>query len=99
MGETIHWDSVLQRVDDLISCDLDGEVALMSVANGKYYGLNAMGSRIWALLAEARPVGEVCGLLQGEFQVELGQCRDEVLAFVRELAQEQLIRVADEPSR
>jgi len=49
--------------DDLVSCDLEGETALMSVDQGKYYGLDPIGSRIWALLEQARPVVDLCALL------------------------------------
>ena len=96
MNPTIRLNSTVKWADDLVSCDLDGETALMSVENGKYYGLDPIGSRIWALLEQARPVSAICSLLLEEFEVEPSQCEHDVLAFLNELAQDNLIKVGDE---
>jgi hypothetical protein len=98
MNNAIDLNSVIKRADDLVSCDLDGETALMSVENGKYYGLDPIGSRIWVLLEEARPVADLCGLLLQEFDVEPAQCQQDVLAFLTELAKDNLIMVTDGPT-
>jgi hypothetical protein len=94
----IGLNTTVKRAEDLVSCDLDGETALMSVANGKYYGLDPIGSRIWALLEEARPVAALCAQLRDEYEVEPAQCQQEVLAFLHELAADNLIQVLDEPT-
>jgi len=96
MNLPIGLTSTVQRAEDLVSCDLDGETALMSVENGKYYGLDPIGSRIWSLLEQARPVADLCALLLEEFEVEPSQCRQDVLVFLHELAQDNLIKVVDE---
>jgi len=93
MDPTIRLNSTVKWTDDLVSCDLDGETALMSVENGKYYAMDPMGSRIWALLEQARPVSAICSLLLEEFEVEPSQCEHDVLAFLNELAQDNLIKV------
>lgn len=95
MNLPIGLNSTIKRADDLVSCDLDGETALMSVENGKYYSLDPIGSRIWVLLEQARPVSDLCALLLGEFEVEPSQCEEDVLAFLNELAQDNLIKVLD----
>lgn len=97
MNSHISLDTIVKRAGDLVSCDLDGDTALMSVENGKYYGLDPIASRIWVLLEEARPVAAMCGLLQEEFEVEPAQCEQDVLAFLNEMAQDNLIMVVDEP--
>ncbi len=98
MAQPIGLNSIIKRAEDLVSCDLDGETALLSVAHGKYYGLDPIGSRIWVLLAEARPVADLCALLLEEFEVEPGQCQRDVLAFLDRLAQDNLIKVVDAPA-
>jgi hypothetical protein len=97
MKPAINLNSTIKRMDNLVSCDLDGETALMSVDQGKYYGLDPIGSRIWALLEEARPVVDLCALLLAEFEVEPARCQQDVLAFLHDLAQDNLIKVVDEP--
>jgi hypothetical protein len=96
MNPSISLDTIVRRADGLVSCDLDGETALMSVANGKYYGLDPIGSRIWVLLEEARPVAAMCALLVAEYDVELHQCQSDVLGFLNDLAQDNLIEITNE---
>jgi hypothetical protein len=96
MNNTIHLNSIVKWADDLVSCDMEGETALMSVENGKYYSLDPVGSRIWAFIEKARPVSAICSVLLEEFEVEPSQCRSDVLAFLNELAQDNLIKVVDE---
>jgi hypothetical protein len=98
MNLTIRLNSTVKWADDLVSCDLDGETALMSVENGKYYALDPIGSRIWALLEQAWPVSDLCALLLEEFEVEPSQCEHDVLSFLNGLAQDNLIKVVDEPT-
>ena len=92
----INLKSMIQRKDDLVSCDLDGETMLMSVKTGKYYGMDPMGSRIWALLETTRSVFEICTVLLAEFDVERQLCERDSLAFLNKLSQENLIKVVDE---
>jgi len=92
----INLKSMIQRKDDLVSCDLDGETMLMSVKTGKYYGIDPMGSRIWALLETTRSVFEICTVLLAEFDVERQLCERDSLAFLNKLSQENLIKVVDE---
>ena len=92
----INLKSMIQRKDDLVSCDLDGETMLMSVKTGKYYGIDPMGSRIWALLETTRSVFEICTVLLAEFDVGQQLCERDSLAFLNKLAQENLIKVVDE---
>jgi hypothetical protein len=97
-ANAIGLHSRLTRAADLVSADLDGEIALMSVAAGKYYGLEPVGSRIWALLETSRSVSEICTVLVAEFEVEREQCEREVLAFLNLMAQANLIKVVNEPT-
>ena len=97
MKPAIGLNSTVKRADNLVSCNLDGETALLSVDQGKYYGLDPIGSRIWALLEQARTVTELCALMLAEFAVEPAQCQQDVLAFLHDLAQDNLIKVVDEP--
>jgi hypothetical protein len=92
----IGLNSIIKQADNLVSCELDGETALMSITNGHYYGLDPIGSRIWALIEQEQLVSELCTLLLEEFEVEPLQLEHHVLTFLNELAQNDLVRVFDE---
>ena len=91
----IGLDTVVTRSEELISSDLDGETALMSVQSGKYYSLDEIGSRIWTLIERPRSVSELCDILLNEFNVDREQCAQDVLAFLNQLAKDNLVRVMD----
>lgn len=78
-----------------LSADLNGEVVVLSIDNGKYYDMNEVGSRIWALLERPISVAALIDLLVGEFEVEREICEDELLAFIRELHAAGLVQISD----
>ena len=86
-------DAIVTRSDELLTAEVDGELMAMSIERGTCYGLNAVGTRLWALLAEPRTVDELCAMLVGEYEVDAGQCRNEVIALLEELRAEGLATV------
>jgi hypothetical protein len=86
----LSGDTVVAREEGLLTAEVDGELMAMSVERGTCYGLNAVGTRIWALLAEPRTVDELCAQLLGEYDVDPRQCRSEVLSLLGDLRAEGL---------
>lgn len=55
---------------------------LLSVQNGQYYGLNAVGATIWRLIQSPRPLAEIRDQLLAEFDgVDAETCTVELQAF------------------
>lgn len=71
------------------------EVAVMSVAAGAYYGLNEVATRIWQLAENPIAIASICAALQSEYEIDGERCEREVLACVRQMMDEGLIRVVD----
>lgn len=92
----IRLESSVIRVKEVISSEVDGETMLMSLENSRYYGMDEIGSRIWNLLDEPRTVRDLCGLLTQEFDVEQGGCEQDVLTFLNQLKEDNLIIVHNE---
>ncbi|MGH6858014.1 MAG: PqqD family peptide modification chaperone, partial [Methylocella sp.] len=61
------------------------EAVMMSIAAGRYYGLNAVALRIWELLEHPLMIAELCARLREEFEVDAQTCEAEALKFVNEL--------------
>lgn len=78
---------------DVVFCDLDGEIALLHLERGIYYGLNGVGARIWHLLGAGRPISEVRDTLVGEFDVDAGRCEADLLAILQQMADAQLVKI------
>ncbi len=87
----VSMSSVVQRSDQQVSCDIDDETVLMHLESGRYFGYDAVGTRVWALLSEPRSVSGLCAQLVSEYRdVDLDQCTRDVLAFLKELVDEGL---------
>jgi hypothetical protein len=80
---------------DQVSSDLGGEVAILHLEAGTYYGLDAVGARIWSLIQEPRSVEEIRDVLVSEYEVEPALCESDLIALLQRLADEGLVEVRD----
>lgn len=88
--------SVLSRPDGLLEAEVDGEVLLLNIATGRYYGMNAVASRIWQLLGTPRRVDSIGAALVAEYAVEPDVCMGEIVTLLEYLKDEGLIALADD---
>jgi hypothetical protein len=77
-----------------ISAEANGETVMMSVQMGTYVGLNAMGARIWDLLADPHDLETLCATLVRDFDVTPEICRAETQAFLDILLRQGAISLA-----
>src|SRR5919109_1239412 len=89
----IAGSSVIVAAEGQVSCDLAGEAAILDLKSGEYYGLNAVGARIWNLIQEPKAVHEILSVLVEEYDVEPDRCRRDLVALIEELAAKGLIEV------
>lgn len=92
---SMNSDSIVVKTQDHVSSDIDGETVLMSIENDKYYGMDSVGSRIWALLETPIKVNKLCETLIVEYEVESSQCEKDTLAYLQELVTEDLVQVVE----
>lgn len=74
--------------------ELDGETVLLNLDSGVYFGLDAVGTRVWTLLLEHGTTGPVCARMEQEYDVEPEALERDVHRLVRELHQKGLIVAA-----
>ncbi|MFN8536334.1 MAG: PqqD family peptide modification chaperone [Thermomicrobiales bacterium] len=91
----VSLQSTVVAATEQVSADLDGEMAILNLSNGVYYGLNPVGARVWELVQVPGTVAALCEQLLAEFDVERGRCEQEVLALLADLEGAGLIEVRD----
>jgi Coenzyme PQQ synthesis protein D (PqqD) len=92
---SIGLDTILSRNDDILHASVGSEEAvMMSVTAGRYYGLNAVASRIWELLETPKTIAQLCAQICEEFEVDAQTCKSEVLKFVQNLIDNGLVHEA-----
>jgi len=92
---TLYDNSQVVVSKDQISTDLGGEVAILNLEAGTYYGLEAVGARIWSLIQEPRTIKEIRDVLVSEYEVEPERCERDLVALLQGLADEGLVEVRD----
>src|SRR4051794_31950128 len=91
-------DRVVVAVKDQMSCDLAGEVVVLNLVSGLYYGLDSVGARIWGLIQEPTIVRDVRDALLREYEVEPGRCEEDLVTLLRDLTTAGLVEVRGETS-
>jgi hypothetical protein len=91
--QAIELRSVVVAAADVVAADLGREKALLSMADGVYYGLNPVGSMIWDLVQEPRSVEELRDAVVARYEVEPERCEKDVLAVLAKLSRWGLLEV------
>lgn len=74
---------------------LSGELVLLQLDTGFYYGLDEIGARSWTLLVtEGLSIGDAAVKMYAEYEAELPQVQGDLLALIDSLEKARLIRPA-----
>lgn len=76
--------------------ELGDETVLLDPHSGVYYGLDAVGTRLWTLLTETPRVAAVYDRLMEEFEVAPDRLWQDLTGFLAELEEKGLIHVEAE---
>lgn len=80
--------------DTVVFQSIGGEGVLLDLARETYYGLNAVGMRIWTLLGEGRDAARIATTLAAEFDAPAERIAADVDGLLAELADAGLIVAA-----
>ncbi|EWH01132.1 lasso peptide biosynthesis PqqD family chaperone [Halomonas sp. BC04] len=90
----MNLDTRVTRQDEPLSSQVDDELVIFSSKNGMYYGTQAVGKRIWSLIEQETTIAEIRDRLLEEFDVDRETCEREVVTFLDQLQQEDLIKLS-----
>lgn len=94
----LNKDSQVQRNPKLLANQMDGEIVMMSIDNGEYYGLDEVGSRIWELMEKPVSIHNLVEQLMAEFDVDYDDCLRDTQEFLEDLFDKDLVLVKNEPA-
>jgi hypothetical protein len=69
----------------------DPSLVLLNPRSGKYYTLEAVGSRVWQLCDGTRTISEIAALLAQEYDESPEVIEGDVTELVKELMDEELV--------
>jgi hypothetical protein len=77
---------------DQLSADLADEAAVLNLASGQYYTLDAVGATIWRFVYEPRTIADIETRVLSEYDVDADRCAGDVAMLIDALLAEGLIR-------
>ncbi len=84
--------SILAASDDQVSTTVGGEVVILGMHDGMYYGLDAVGARVWPMLQSPSRVADIVDAIVGEFAVDAETCERDLLVLLEDLVGRGLAR-------
>jgi len=82
-----------QPADDVLFQAVAGEAVLLKLASENYFGLDAIGTRIWTLLSEDPGLKRAFDILLEEYEVAPDLLESDLLALVDRMAEAGLVVV------
>jgi hypothetical protein len=64
--------------------EFDGELVILDLEKGLYYGLDPLGTTMWVRMAAGQTVGEVAAEVLGEYDVDARVLLEDLLALGNE---------------
>jgi hypothetical protein len=91
----------IATIDDenVVSRELEGEAVILNLKSGTYFGLNEVGTRIWALIPEHKSLRKVFEALKEEYEVSPPALETYLLELVDQLQAKGLVILAPREER
>lgn len=77
--------------DQVLTQELGGEAVLLDLTSGRYFGLDAVGVRVWQLLATHGALPPVLQAMEEEFDVDETTLRRDLDELLQQLVQAGLV--------
>jgi len=74
---------------------VEGELVLLNLKTKRYFGLDEVGTRVWALLATGQQIQAVYEALLAEYDVDAERLRQNLDELIGKLAESGLIEIYD----
>ena len=75
--------------------EVDNEMVLLNLGNGKYFSLDDVGTRMWALMTEHEQLKAVHQALLEEYQADPLQLEQDLLELTDKLAANGLLQIVE----
>lgn len=82
---------------DVISQEVSGETVLFDLESECYFGLDAVGTRIWQLIRDTGDLRTIYSILLQEYEVDDTQLRADLEALITDASERGLITLREAP--
>jgi hypothetical protein len=89
----IQRTTCIRRMDGLVSAEIDGEIVILGVARGRYYGLDEIGAEIWRRIEAPISVETLCDDLAVLFSAQPDEILNDVIELLTQLQAEDVVEI------
>ena len=81
------------RVADVLTTEVGGEMVIMDVEKGVYFGLDPIGTDIWNRLEKSMTVAALAAALMQVYDADIASIERDVLALLTRMVEQGLVEV------
>lgn len=91
----INKEQTFRIPEEVLFQEVSGESVLLDLASESYFGLDPVGTRIWALLNEDKSAGQVLDALLEEYEVDPGTLETDLEELLDKMLTAGLIQASE----
>jgi hypothetical protein len=84
----------ISRSPSVLTAEVDGEIVMMSIEQGRYFGLDDIGSDIWKRLEAPCSFAALIDRLAADYAADRATIAADVRALLEQMAAEDVVRLA-----
>lgn len=81
------------RAQEQLSCELNGEIAILGLNSKLYFGLQDVGATIWRSLETPQPFESIILAVMKDYKVDREKCAADLIEFLGTLRSQGLLDV------
>ncbi len=86
--------TMISRSPAVLAAEVDGEIVMMSIEQGRYFGLDDIGSDIWKRIEQPCSFAALVDALAADYEAERGTIAADVTALLTQMAEQDVVRLA-----
>ena len=84
---------MIARDGSLLTAEVDGEIVMVNVEHGQYYGLDDIGSDIWERIEPACSFAALTDSLSVDYEADRETIAADVRALLERMAAQEVVRL------
>ena len=92
---TVSFDQRISVPADVLVQELEGESVLLNLKSERYFGLDEVGTRMWAVLSKSESIQQAYDALLAEYDVEPDVLRRDLLHLIDKLIEHGLVEMGN----
>ena len=91
---TIGGATLISRSPSVLTAEVDGEIVMMSIEQGRYFGLDDIGSDIWKRIEQPCSFASLIDRLAADYDADRATIAADVHALLGRMAAQDVVKLA-----